>query len=305
MDRGSARLRAAVVGLGDIARKAYLPALTARADLDIELCTRDRAVLDAVGDTYHIAARHTDLDALLGTGVDLAFVHVATAAHVAVATRFLEAGVPTYVDKPLARTAAEAAQLVAAARSHATSLMVGFNRRHAPSYAPPQGQRLSLVLLQKDRHAQPADPRNVVFDDLIHVVDTLRFFAPEAELADVHSVVDAGRLQLVAVWLTAPGVALFGSMNRNGGHTHEVLDLQGAGWRRVVNDIAEVREFRDGEQVVVRRGDWTPVHVQRGFAAMCDHFVGAVRRGELLDAADALRTHEMCEQILGEVAARV
>jgi virulence factor len=305
VNSGSARLRAAIVGLGDIARKAYLPTLTTRPDLEIALCTRDRAVLDAVGDAYRLLDRHTDVESMLGTGVDLAFVHVATPAHVSVVTRFLEAGVPTFVDKPLAYTAAESAQLVALARSRATSLMVGFNRRFAPSYAPHQGEPPTLVSLQKNRHGSPDESRRVIFDDFVHVVDTLRFLAPQAELTDVHCDVEAGRLRLVAVLLSAPGVALFGTMNRDGGHTHEVLDVHGHGWRRVVSDIAQVHEFRAGQQVITRRGDWTPVHTQRGFDAMCDHFIDAVRHGEMLDATDALRTHEMCEQILGEVAARV
>jgi len=305
VNSGSARLRAAVVGLGDIARKAYLPVLAARADLDLVLCTRDRATLDAVGDAYRLPDRHTDVESVIATGLDLAFVHVATTAHVEVVTRLLDAGVPTFVDKPLAYTAAESARLVDLARSRATSLMVGFNRRFAPLYAPRPGESPSLVSLQKNRHAAPDEPRRVVFDDFIHVIDTLRFIAPEAKLTEVYCDIDAGRLGLVAVLLSAPGVVLFGSMNRDGGHTQEVLDLQGSGWRRVVTDIAQTQELRAGREVVMRRGDWTPVHVQRGFTAMCDHFIAAVRRGEVLDAVDALRTHEMCEGILGEVGACV
>jgi virulence factor len=305
VNSGSARLRAAVVGLGDIARKAYLPALAARADLDLVLCTRDRSALDAIGDAYRLPDRHTNVDSALESGVDLAFVHVATAAHVTVVTRFLDAGVPTFVDKPLAYTAVESARLVDLARARATSLMVGFNRRFAPPYLPTPGEPASLVSLQKNRLASSDEPRRVVFDDFIHVIDTLRFLAPEARLTNVHCDIDAGRLRLVAVLLSAPGVALFGSMNRDGGRPHEVLDLQGRGWRRVVSDIAQTREFRAGHEVVLRRGDWTPVHVQRGFTAMCDHFIDTARRGEVLDATDALRTHEKCEQILGEVGSGV
>lgn len=305
MSSGSARLRAAVVGLGDIARKAYLPTLAPRTDLDLVLCTRDRAALDELGDAYRVPDRHTGIESVIATGVDLAFVHVATAAHVAIVSRLLDAGVPTFVDKPLAYTAAESAQLVDLARARATSLMVGFNRRFAPSYARRPGEPLSLVSLQKNRHAALDEPRRVIFDDFIHVVDTLRFLAPEAELANVHCVVGGGGLQLLAVLLSTPGVALFGSMNRNVGHTHEVLDLQGDGWRRVVSDIAQVEEFSADQHSIVRRGDWTPVNVQRGFVAMCDRFVESVRLGEIIDAADAMRTHELCEQILGEVVARV
>ena len=40
----------------------------------------------------------------------------------------------------------------------------------------------------------------------------------------------------------------------------------------------------------------------RGFEAMCDAFLGAVRRGEGLDATDALATHEVCERVVRDAA---
>jgi virulence factor len=43
------RLRVGMVGLGDIAQKAYLPVLTARPDVELHLLTRDRAKLDRIG----------------------------------------------------------------------------------------------------------------------------------------------------------------------------------------------------------------------------------------------------------------
>jgi virulence factor len=36
----------------------------------------------------------------------------------------------------------------------------------------------------------------------------------------------------------------------------------------------------------------------RGFTAMCDAFLSAVRSEEVLSARDALRTHEICEQVV-------
>jgi virulence factor len=48
--------------------------------------------------------------------VDAAFVHAATAAHPEVVARLLEAGVPVYVDKPLADSYPEAERLVGLAR---------------------------------------------------------------------------------------------------------------------------------------------------------------------------------------------
>jgi virulence factor len=40
------------------------------------------------------------------------------------------------------------------------------------------------------------------------------------------------------------------------------------------------------------------VSAQRGFVAMVDGLLASVRAGELLDAGDALATHELCERVL-------
>ncbi len=103
------------------------------------------------------------------------------------------------------------------------------------------------------------------------------------------------------VQLVGAGVTAIGSMNRRGGHTQEVLDVHAAGARLVVHDIATVDEYRDDQHAVVRRGDWTSVQRQRGFDDICTRFITATRDGEVLDAGDALRTHEMCERIVQEL----
>ena len=41
-------------------------------------------------------------------------------------------------------------------------------------------------------------------------------------------------------------------------------------------------------------------HQQRGFVAMLGRLLASVRAGEVLDAGDALATHELCERILTE-----
>ena len=70
-----------MIGLGDIAQKAYLPVLTARSDVELHLLTRDPAKLDRIGDAYRIPHRYTEIDVLLDAGVEAAFVHAATSAH--------------------------------------------------------------------------------------------------------------------------------------------------------------------------------------------------------------------------------
>ncbi|WP_245966236.1 Gfo/Idh/MocA family protein [Sphaerisporangium album] len=176
--------RVAMIGLGDIARKAYLPVLAATPGLDVLLCTRDRETLDRLGDAYRIAARCASVAEVVAAGVEAAFVHAATEAHVQIVESLLRAGVHVYVDKPLADNLPEAERLVRLAGECGRSLMVGFNRRYAPGYAALRALPRDLVVMQKNRAGLPDTPRRVVFDDFIHVVDTLLFLAP-GDISDV------------------------------------------------------------------------------------------------------------------------
>lgn len=293
-------LKAGVIGLGDIARKAYLPVLAAQPGLELHLHSRTRATLDRVGDAHRIPHRHATLDELLDQGLDAAFVHASTAAHAEITERLLAAGVPTYVDKPLAPRYPEARRLAALARERGVSLMVGFNRRYAPAYAQCLEHPRDLVLMQKNRVGLAEEPRSAVFDDFIHVVDTLRFLAPgTVHEVGIHTRVRDGLLHHVVLQLSGDGFTALGTMNRVSGSAEETLQVMGQGTKREVLNLAEVVDHK-GQPSVRRRGDWVPVARQRGIEQSAAAFLDAVRAGRLLDAEDALATHELCERIVSE-----
>ncbi|MEV7562816.1 Gfo/Idh/MocA family oxidoreductase [Streptomyces sp. NPDC089795] len=293
-------MKVGCIGLGDIAQKAYLPVLTTRPGIELHLQTRNPDALALVGDTHHVPAarRHTDLDALLAEGLDAAFVHAATVAHPEIVTRLLEAGVPTYVDKPLAYELASSRQLVERAERLGVSLAVGFNRRFAPAYAQCADHARELIIMQKNRVGLPEDPRTLVLDDFIHVVDTLRFLLPgEADHFDVRAVVREGLMHQVVLQLSGAGFTALGIMNRLSGSTEEILEVSGRDTKRQVVNLAEVIDHK-GQPTVRRRGDWVPVARQRGIEQVVDHFLEAVAAGTTLSARDALRTHELCERVV-------
>jgi virulence factor len=304
-------VRVAVVGLGDIAQKAYLPVLTAEPGLELVLVTRDERRLAELTARHRVPEGHRSVEHALSSGLDAAFVHTATAGHRPVVTALLEAGVPTYVDKPLDDSYDGAAQLVALAQRRGVSLLVGFNRRWAPAYRDVAAwDERDVVLLQKHRAGSPDEPRRVVFDDFIHVVDTLRFLLdglaparPPAPDDVVVTVRGAGTaLARVAVQLVRGQRLAVGVMDRAAGLTEEVLEVLAPGRRRRVVDLAEVTDMV-GAECTTRRGSWTSVAVQRGFAQLCAEFLGAVRDGRVLDASDALATHELCERVVRDAQA--
>jgi virulence factor len=293
-------VKVGVIGLGDIAHKAYLPVLTTQPGVHPHLHTRSPATLERTADAYRIPApqRHADLASLLDTGLDAAFVHAPTPAHPGLVTSLLRAGIPTYVDKPLAYDLGEAQRITVLAEERGVSLAVGFNRRHAPAYAQCLEHPRELILLQKHRAGLPADPREVVFDDFIHVVDTLRFLAPgPVDAVHVSTRLRDGLLHHVVLHLAGDGFTAVGAMNRLSGSAEEVLEVSGQGAKREVRNLAEIIDHK-GQPSVRRRGDWVPVARQRGIEQAVVTFLDAVRAGRLIGPRDALRTHELCERIV-------
>jgi virulence factor len=294
------------IGLGDIAQKAYLPVLATRPGLELHLHTRTPATLTRVADSLHVPTgqRHTDLSELLAQDLDAAFVHAPTQAHPEIVTRLLEAGVATYVDKPIAYELADSERLVKLAEERNTSLAVGFNRRYAPGYAQCADHPRELILMQKNRVGLPEQPRTMILDDFIHVVDTLRFLAPgPVDDVTVRARVENGLLHHVVLQLAGDGFTALGVMNRLSGSNEEILEVSGQDTKRQVVNLAEVIDHK-GQPTIRRRGDWVPVARQRGIEQVVLAFLDAVRAGKVLSARDALATHELCERVVRAVTDR-
>jgi virulence factor len=291
-------MKIAMIGLGDIAEKAYLPVLSALPGLDLHLCTRNHATLERLGDAHRIERRFTSVEEVLDAGVEAAFVHAATSAHVKIVEPLLQAGIHVYLDKPIAYTLAESERLVRLAQEKKRSLLVGFNRRRAPSYAALLDLPRHLVVMEKNRRDLPENPRTAIFDDFVHVVDTLRFLVPgKVEHTGIRSRVRNGLLEHVTLELSGDGFIAFGIMNRVSGAAEETVEVMGGGAKRRVVNIADVIDYA-GVETLTRRGDWTPVSRQRGIEQVCLEFLDAVRSGTLISADDALATHAICEDIV-------
>lgn len=298
-------MRVAVIGLGDIARKAYLPVVTAIPGVTPVLVSRNPRTVAAVGDAHRVPDRFTHLGDAIASGLDAAMVHSPTHTHPEIVTTLLSAGVPVLVDKPLASDAATAREVVALAHELGVSLMVGFNRRFAPAYRALAGWAdRDVVVLHKHREEAPKPARDMVFDDFIHVVDTLRFLVPSPleDLTLTTKVGDEGRCLRLSVQFTGGGRLAQGVMSWTAGMAHESLDVIGEGRRRQVVDLADVVDLA-GQERLTRRGGWSAATELRGFDAMCASFLHAVRDGEVLDAADALVTHEVCERVVAAAEA--
>jgi predicted dehydrogenase/threonine dehydrogenase-like Zn-dependent dehydrogenase len=140
-DRPSAsqrsRLRLGFVGAGAYASSMLLPHLASREDLELAHVVTTSS-LSAANARRRFGFTHaaTDLDQLLSDDLDAVFVVTRHHSHAELVCRCLEAGVATFVEKPLALREDELARVLDVARATGNDrLMVGFNRRFSPLLA--------------------------------------------------------------------------------------------------------------------------------------------------------------------------
>ncbi|MHA6248346.1 Gfo/Idh/MocA family protein [Pontibacter sp. CAU 1760] len=296
-----------VIGLGDIAQKAYLPVYSNLEEVELHLYTRNQVKLQQISRRCRLPHLHASLASLLESGIQGAFVHSATEAHAAVIEQLLQRGIHVYVDKPITLDAESTRHLTELAESRNLILMAGFNRRYAPAYRKlKEVAEPNLVLMQKNRAAQPAPIRTFIFDDFIHVVDTLRFMLPyPAKGLRVSGRVAEGLLYQVTVqWETEAGTAI-GIMNRDSGTSEERLEVMSATEKRMALQVSEVFIRTGSDEKKLGSSDWEPTLHKRGFEQIVADFIAAVNTGKKpgITAADALQTHELCERIVEELQA--
>lgn len=279
-------MRIALIGLGDIAQKAYLPLLASDERVTPLLCTRSPSVLGKLSRQYRIPECFTEVDALLGSRPDAVMIHAATAVHSELARQCLRAGIPTFVDKPLCDNAAEVEALANLAMAQDCPLFVGFNRRYLPAMraARTDNQPLTELNWQKHRHALPGLPRQFLFDDFIHVLDSLCFYGG-APTGDLHAVLRRSSQQPellagVSVAWQSGQTAVSGSMNRSAGITEERIDAYGDNLSLHLENCTRGTIARDKTVQTLAPDDWQPVLAQRGFVAMLDHWYRQIEVGK-------------------------
>jgi predicted dehydrogenase len=165
-------LRAAVIGVGYLGRfhaeklaSMHGVRLVAVADVNLE---RAQAVAAA-----HGCEAHADHRALLGA-VDAVCVVVPTELHHPVTADFLRAGAHVLVEKPIARTLAEADDLIALAAAHRRVLQVGHLQRFNPAFRALERSIGRPIFIETERLSgfkERGVDVDVVLDLMIHDLD--------------------------------------------------------------------------------------------------------------------------------------
>lgn len=306
------RKKVALIGLGDIARKVYLPLLSGHPEAEVcgVLSASDHTVQQTVQE-YRFPRGTTNLDELLGWELDAVFVHSPTPTHESIVTRCLERGVAVYVDKPLSYDYAASQRMAELAEKRKVLLAVGFNRRFAPMYMEVQkwldaagGAGFASAVKHRTKQ-QTLSARETVHDDLIHMLDLLLWLGggDYDRLRGSLLNTSGGRLLRAQGTVSMTGIEGMFAMVRDAGADMEKLELHGSGRSAEVADMENAVLYeRDAAPRSLRFGSWDTVQRRRGFEGALNHFLACIGRPEdcTVSAGRVLSAHRLADELGGK-----
>lgn len=305
-------LKIGVLGLGNIAQKAYLPVMAQMQDrVDWYLCTRQPAKLAQLQAQYHFPHATDSIDDLLTSHLDALFIHTPTPTHYALVRQALENGLHVFIDKPLSEKPFEVAALYQLAKQQNRLLMVGFNRRFAPmiqQLAALPAKHLIEVTKTRVDTLQPTP--FAIYDLMVHPLDTSLYLAGDIGLHyRVHTYcqqTDHHELLLARIQLETPHQLITVTLDMQSGTNQEIATVQTPTGRYTVNNLTELVHQQATGQQLENVADWTPTLTNRGFAPMIDAFISAIENDQPspISTASSRLSHELCQQLIEDANLR-
>jgi predicted dehydrogenase len=210
-EAGPRKIRVAVVGCGEFGKNH---ARVYREMESVELAgifDQDAETTGKIAQEFQTQAFQT-LGELRGA-VDAASVAVPTVAHREVACQLMEMGVDVLVEKPMARTVAEADELIAAARRNGRILQVGHVERFNPAVLavePVVNRPLFFEVHRLGVFSARSLDVDVIYDLMIHDLDILLALVkePVEEVKAVGIPVLTDKVDIAHARLEFPGGAV-------------------------------------------------------------------------------------------------
>lgn len=270
------------------------------------VCDLDRSRLEQFSKKYRVPG-YASLDEMVKKeGLDGVTICTPAATHFSVASQTLQAGLHTFVEKPMTTTSADGEALIQAAKSANRSLTVGFIERFNPPIADlkrsiASGTLGELILLEFHRENRRGDnivDVGIVKDASVHDLDTARWlFAEEPRV--VFARVGKARSKnedfaaimlgfsgektafLTTNWVTPSRVRTLSAVFANG-----VIDVD------FVSQQTRVHE-EDGTTIPVRP-------VQEPLTQELKEFTSAIaeKRKPLVTGEDGMRATRLAEAVL-------
>lgn len=293
-----------VIGLGNIAQKAYLPVMASLQDqYEWHLTTRNAAKGKKLQQEYGFSHLHQTLDELIKEKPLAVFVHTPTKTHGQIIEQLLNAGINVYVDKPVSDDLATVKKLYQLASDSNLMLTCGFNRRFAPfNQDLAQVADKRTITVEKTREDVEQTTKDAIFDLGIHSVDTALYLLGGEEITNVDSRVVANNGKLDQFYLTVDSKNCRTSVitNMHSGVNLEQATVAGLQKRETVTDLNKMQIFDSGVVHQKYRPDWEKTLVSRGFEPLIKAFLEAVSNGteNPVSPKSSLLSHQLCTEAL-------
>ncbi|MGI6611092.1 MAG: Gfo/Idh/MocA family protein [Limnochordia bacterium] len=240
------KARLAFIGCGGFATASIFPNLHRIPEIDLAaVCDIDRSKAERNARNFGARSVYTDLEEMLDKEkLDGVFVIGPAPQQYRLAPHVIRRGIPVYVEKPSANTAAEAKELAELADAHGVWGQVGFMKRFAGVYTMAKEivsrETFGPLHMVKAKFAQGPYPqiwgmdsphRSMLVGQLCHVFDLIRFFG-----GDVKTV------QALFHGVTPTQFAYLVNMRFESGAVGQ-LDLNGLECQQGFRDIIEILQL--------------------------------------------------------------
>jgi predicted dehydrogenase len=300
-------MRVAVVGVGHLGKHhaRILSALSGVSLVAVVDTNRPRAEEIAAAYQTRPLFDARELDGQ----VDAVTIAVPTALHRDIALPFLNAGVPVLVEKPMARSLAEADEMIAAAAASRVALGVGQTERFNPAVAA------AVPLLRDPRfievHRLGTFPErsldiDVVFDLMIHDLDVVLSLVggPVESIEAVGVPVLTGRVDIANARLRFAGgcIANLTASRISRDRVRKIRFFQPAAYVSIDYAAQKLEVWRltkTGGAMPAIQGGELPIENQEPLLRELADFVDAVKSGRapLVDGVQGRRALELAAQI--------
>lgn len=250
-----------------------------------------------------------DLSAL--ETVDLVIIHAATSQHFELAKRYLTAGVPVLMDKPISENLAEVKKLQKLARQKNVLFVVAFNRRFAPQTAKLKAlTEKNMVRVSKNLANSASDKITFsMYDIFIHPLDTLIYLLDDEILEVNYSLKKNknGLLTRAIVMLETATTSGIATMNLEAGAFTEEFIVESPNATLRLSELTELEKMTGIDRQKFGISGCKSATYNRGFDEIISAMTQAVEkfdgqnREELLTELkqkNILKSHEIIAQML-------
>lgn len=298
--------RIGIVGLGDIAQKAYLPILSKEQNWTLSgAFTPNAKKREAICSQYRINPFQS-LENLCDHS-DALFVHSSTSSHFEVVRYLLNRGKDVYVDKPLAETGEQAEILVDLSQKNNRKLMVGFNRRFAPMYVKAKEACQTIAWVRIDKYRKNNINNQFYADSLldtyIHLIDTARWIA-EGQISltggHIHQNENNNLVYSHHSFQAQNGMQIFTGFHRNAGTGSELLEIVDMGKIIRVKNLHTFEVEENGELKTTETGAWDTILKEKGFEGAINHFIFSILgdTAPIVDGLEGLKSQTLMNTII-------